>query len=60
MHTAGPAARASHAFDKFAGGAADASLAGVDEFGVFHPADPLIAGELSDVVPCCERLSITA
>lgn len=43
VHTAWPAARAAHAFDKFGMNALNAALSGFDELGTLNPTNPLIA-----------------
>jgi hypothetical protein len=64
VDTADPAAGTAHAFKKFLASSFDPAVASVDKFGVFNPADPLVAGEGRKTVPyvhnsgiCCQCLS---
>lgn len=43
VHAAGPAAGAAHTFGKFGMGSLDPALSGLNQFGTFYPANPLVA-----------------
>lgn len=59
VHTAGPAAGSAHTFSKLRVSPLDSTFPGFDKLCALNPANPFIARQWCDVMPCHECLLVS-